>query len=493
MSERLKSIARPSGLKVGLLVTAVSLFIYFSGISFFELIELKAYDYNFKTRGKVIPGDEVVIIGIDEKSVDTIGRWPWPRTTMAKLVDTLGEYGARAIAFDVIFSESDENSGLGHLTTLKKSLVNPDKAVVTAIEKIERESDNDALFAEAIANNPAVVLGYFFHMSKLGIAHEGEERKEHGYRDYSRFVSVRSIDGVDVEPNILVAVAAEENIELLAENASNFGSFNIKPDIDGTVRRAPLVIGYNDSLYPHLSLEALRVFSGSPPLILNVASHGVDHIMMGPTPVITDESGSVFINYRGPSYTFPHYSFSDVISGALPPETFKDKIVLVGATAIGIYDMRVVPFEGVYPGVEIHANIIDNMLKGDFIKRPKWTIIYDVLVIMILGVLLSVIVPRLRPVYIGMVVSILLGGYIVFNHYAFVHWHIWLTFVYPVFTVIFVAASVTIFQFMTEEKKKKEIRNAFSHYVAPSLVEQIAKNPEQLNLGGEEKRLTVFF
>jgi len=155
--------------------------------------------------------------------------------------------------------------------------------------------------------------------------------------------------------------------------------------------------------------------------------------------------------------------------------------------------MRVTPFSGAFPGIEIHANIIDNILQGDFIERPDWLVVFDLLTILLLGIFLSILIPKIRPAFTALITIALIGFYIIANNYIFNNYNVWLTEVYPIFTIILVSGGVTVFQFMTEEKEKRKIGKAFSHYVSPSLVNEILKDPKKLVLGGEEKRLTVLF
>lgn len=483
-----------SGFRIGILLTVISLGIFYLGIPFFELMELKAYDLHFRSGYKGRIGTEVAIVTADEKSIDRLGRWPWPRSVMAELVDSLKDYGATVIAFDIVFSEPDNTSGTEHYEALKETLTSKGYKVSSLIDTLAKKKDNDALFASAIKNNPAVILGYYFYTTAEEIAHRKESGKTLTRDIYpADFSFVRDLDGTGVKPDVITTMGIEENIALLSNAAKDFGLFNIVPDVDGTIRKVPLVLEHNGHYYPHLSLEALKKFLDIPELTLNLAQYGVDSIMLGNHAVITDERGMALINYRGPKKTFPHYSFSDVISGEVPPDALKNKIVLVGATAMGIFDLRVTPTDVAFPGIEIHASIIDNVLGGDFIYRPDWVIIFDILVIILLGVLLSIVIPRFQALYAAVIIIILCAVYIYINNYLFTHMQMWLTVVYPIFTIFFVAGGVTVYQYMTEEKKKREIKNAFSHYVAPSLVDIVVNSPEILKLGGEEKRLTVLF
>ncbi len=163
------------------------------------------------------------------------------------------------------------------------------------------------------------------------------------------------------------------------------------------MRWIPLVIKYQDRYYCALSLAVLQKFLDNPPLALRIAEFGVEQIRLGNLLIPTNEEGRLLINYRGPQKTFPHYSATDVIHGRVPERAFQGKIVLVGATAIGIYDMRVTPFEHVFPGLEIHANVIDSILQKQFLYRPNWITLLDILAIMIIGVILGFSCPGSKP------------------------------------------------------------------------------------------------
>lgn len=486
----MKWLFNPAGSKIGLLATILSLIIYSIGIPFFYVMELKAFDFHLNYREKIKPGNDIIIVAIDEKSLDRLGRWPWPRTRIAELIDKLKAYGAKVVAFDMVFSEPDESSGINTIRKLKRKLKHAGTGTTSVIEAVEKEADNDLRLSAALRKNPSVILGYFFFTTGEEIKHR---KNATDYLIPSRYASIRYIGKGALVPEILTAAGVEGNIGIISDAAEEFGYFNVIPDSDGTVRGAQLAIKYGDDLYPPLSIEAVRKYLDSPPLILNVAEYGIDSINIGDKTIPTDEKGKLLINFRGPAKTFPHYSFSDVLEGAVPADALRDKIVLVGATATGIYDLRVVPLAGTFPGVEIHANIIDNILQGDFIHRPDWVAIFDVLTVILLGILLSIVIPRTRAVSSALLTVALIVVYIVLNDYIFNYWRVWLTEVYPIFTIILTSGSVIVFQFMTEEREKRKIGKAFSHYVAPVLVTEIMKDPNKLVLGGEEKRLTVLF
>jgi adenylate cyclase len=200
----------------------------------------------------------------------------------------------------------------------------------------------------------------------------------------------------------------------------------------------------------------------------------------------------LLVNFRGPAKTFPHYPIADILSGKLDQGTFKDKIVLVGATAIGIYDLRVTPFDHLFPGIEIHANVIDNIISQDFLVHPNWTAILDGFAIVVIGLLLGFVLQRLSAIW-GLIVALfLMAAWVVTNYVMFTR-GIWINLVYPVLTAVVVYTGITVFRYMTEEREKKKIKGAFSYYVNPSVVSEMLKNPDMLKLGGEKRIMTVLF
>lgn len=201
----------------------------------------------------------------------------------------------------------------------------------------------------------------------------------------------------------------------------------------------------------------------------------------------------MLINYAGQQKTFPHYSIADILGDRIPASALKDKIVLVGATATGIYDMRVTPFSSVYPGIEIHANIIDNILREHFLMRPDWTVVVDILLILVLGLLLGFILPKLKAVWGALTTVLFFFGFFMLNRYLFVDKGVWINIVYPFLALLLVYIGVTIFRYMTEEREKKKIKGAFHYYLTASVINEMLKNPEKLKLGGEKKDLTVLF
>ena len=442
----------------------------------------------------------MVLAAIDEKSLEAEGRWPWPRSRIAALVDALSRDGARTIAFDITFAEPDQNARLELVDQLARK-VDSLKLKVPQLADFIRESridaDNDQALARALERSTAaIVLGYFFHMSEAEVGHKRDEasieRQLAGIAS-SKYPLVVLTDQRAASVPFLKAYAPQGNLEVFTAVAASSGYFSVASDPDGVVRWMPLLIQAGDELFPPLSILSYWHYLGKPQLAVRVRPEGVEGVQIGDRFVPTDEAGQLLINYRGPPKTFPHYSISDILGGKLPAGTFKDKIVLVGATAIGIGDIRSTPFGPVYPGPEIHATVIDNILTGDFLARPRWSKIFDLLAIVVLPLLLLAVLPRVSA-FTGLFIVVALFSLFVGAAYElFVGAHVWLNMVYPVFALAGTYTMLTLYRYLVEERERRRIKETFQHYVSHDVIEQVLKDPERLKLGGQERVLSVLF
>ncbi len=381
---------------------------------FLDRIERRSLDVRFLTRGKEAAGPFAVLATIDEKSLDEIGRWPWPRAKIAELITRLSEEGAKVIALDIVFSEPDENNNLKFIESMQqetRSLGLRAPKLERFLEEARAEADNDSILAAAIRRSKApVVLGYFFHFSQEEIDHlsqdELDNKRSNTGASAVKLVQFLSPQAKKVE--VYEALLPESNIDKLVQASRIAGYYNIFLDIDGTVRWIPLVIRYQDRFYPALSLETVRSYVGNIPLRVRVADHGIESIQLGPVTIPTDEKGRMLINFRGGPQTFPHYSVADIMAGRTPVNAFRDKIVFIGSTAIGVYDIRVTPFNNTFPGLEVHANVADNILRQNFLFRPDWASLFDLGAILFMGLVTGLVLPReLSSVFCSLVSSFL--------------------------------------------------------------------------------------
>ncbi len=494
--KRLFRINAPT-ITIGIIVLGMVAYLW--GVPFLDIMELKTVDLRFLSRGPVSPGPEVVLAVIDEKSLQEQGKWIWPRSKFAQLVSILSQGGAKVIAFDVGFLEPDKNSTVQAVSAFEdvvKSLGIKDDKLNAYLKQAKQRADNDLMFAEAIrASKAKVVLGYFFQMTAEGLEHLDENTIKGHIKNArtSRYSMIRYTSDQAQKVRLQEAFVPQSNIGIIARSTRYSGYFNMFPDRDGAVRWVPLVLQCQKHLYAPLSVQAIRAYTGRSPTPI-IDDYGVQKIQTGKLTAPTNELGSLMVNYRGGGKTFPHISITDILSHRLPPETFEDKIVLVGATAIGIYDMRVTPFSNVFPGLEIHANIIDNILHQDFLQRPNWAAFFDLAAMVLLGLVVGLAVPRLRALPGATVTVVIIVTYIFLCQYLFTHVGAWLNIVYPVGVVLVLTyVCLTVYKYLTEERDKRFLKATFSSYLAPELIDDMYNSKTMPELGGEARIITAFF
>ena len=491
----LKKITKSHFIFLSVPIILMGLFAYSIGVPFLDLIELKTIDARFKSREKIEPRSDVVLAVIDEKSIAREGKWMWPRSKMADLVTKLSNAGAKVIAFDIGFLEPDDKRIVKIINNIQGSLHNLNPEDNKLLDRLLTQADNDKLLADSIKNSSAkIVLGYFFQLGKKTSSHiEEKDIKIHRKNiinsryQFERYTSKEAKNVTLVEP-----VYPQSNIKEISDAADLAGYFNMHPDNDGVVRWLPAVLKFRESLYAPLSLVSVSAFLNSP-LSITIDEYGVQGIQTGNLLIPTDESGRILINYRGEEKSFLHISVTDILNGNVPDNKLKNKIVLIGATAIGIYDLRVTPFGSVFPGLEIHANIADSILAEDFLHKPKWSAIFDVLAILVAGLFLGIVLPRVEVIP-GIITGFsIFAGYILFCQYLFSKHGLVINLVYPLSVILLIYVSITACRYFMETRKKRFIKNAFSTYLAPAVVNQLIESPGNLELGGEDRDITAFF
>ncbi len=528
MQKFFKRLFRMSAVRLAFVITVVVIAADFTEPEFLQIIEVKALDAKFKTRGVVRGNERVAIIAIDEKSLQELGRWPWPRWTMAKLVDRLRDAGAAAVGFDIVFAEPDQNSELKKVRELRQlfreygldrspdfsdlpveyAYAATDRARTYTrgagqfyrelVESEARANSDETLAASIAAFADNTVLGYFFYGSS--------GRGEMAARQVTEAASLIADSRIKVilgdnEPVYMADMAGVvPNIAPISMQTPHAGHFYMTPDAeDGTIRWNHLVLRFQDGYYPSLGLKTASVALDKP--IIVKREHGnIVEVRLGDIRIPTDETGRLLINFAGPMtdddgnlVTYDVFSFADIMQGRIPPEELKDRIFLVGPTAIGIYDMRNTPFSAVYPGVGVHANVIGNILDQSFIRKPAWMKLFDLGIIVSLGLVLGLVLGRLKSLPGAFAALFLAFGYYFFTQVAFERWGIWLSTVYPILEIVAVFGIILTYKYFTEERQARQIRGAFQSYVTPSVVESVLREPERLKLGGETRELTVMF
>jgi adenylate cyclase len=503
MNKRVTLLFSINPFSITIYLTLLIVFVFiFVEPTFLKIVELKILDLRFKSRGTMKPHDAVVLAVIDEKSLNKEGRWPWPRSKIAKLIDYLSNDGAKVIGFDIGFLEPDENTNLKLIDQFEQKIETlqlKDNKIKEFITESKLKADNDLILANTIRRSQAkIVLGHFFYMSKAAlnypITQKDIEIQRKRIKNSKYPLRMYDQQNMVIDP-FINAYIPEANIDILSQAADSSGYFNMLPDKDGFVRWMPLVFKCGRDIYAPLSIQSVWHYLDQPQLMVKVADYGIEGIRMGERFIPTAEDGKMLINYLGPEKTFPHYSISDIIQGNTQKGTFNDKIVMVGATAIAIYDTRSTPFSslGEYPGLEIHATVINNIITNNFLKKPKWTTIFDALAILIIGLFTGVVVRRVGALKGILFSSALFILYILLSYWLFMYWGIWVNIIYPLLVLVLVYTSLTVYRYLTEEKERKKIKGAFTYYVSSSVVNEMLKHPEKLKLGGDRRELSVLF
>lgn len=424
-----------------------------------EVVESKTFDLRLHLRDSLHrppPRDDILIVTVDEKSISDIGRWPWSRDVIARLLDRISEGGPKAIAVDILFSERENREADGRLADSIRKAGNVVLATAFIVPKGEKE-----------VPPPKEIPGSLFDAA---------------------FMEVSSVEGI---PWRKFAIKAESALPPLDEfsEAAALGHVYSLPDRDGVLRWEELYVTFGDDCYPSLSLQTARVARGLP--MKEMALYGGSKVRLGSTLISTDLSGRALINYRGEERSFPYLSASDVLSGRIAPERFRGRIVLIGTSAIGTYDQKVTPLSANLPGVEKNATAIANILDNDFLKKSPGVV--ELAFILVTGALLGILLPR----YMAMGSAILGGGfilsYLLAINYMLVYKGWWLNVVYPFTNILVVIMAHTVTSLFAEEKRAREIRKMFSSYVSPKIVEQLVNHPEWAKLGGERKEVTLLF
>ena len=466
--------------KYGLLVFAVliSFLPIFNPLQIFSTLQ----NYSFDTFQRILPrevypGDPVVIIDIDDRSLAEIGQWPWSRNQLANLTNQA--YAAAALGFDVVFAEPDRTNPENLIASYPLSEV--------LIKELGALPSNDGLFSQAIENHGTVVLGQALnnnknnkpYKAKFGLVTQGDDPKQF-VADY---------------------LGTQNNIKLLDEAANGIGSMSIGNN-DAIVRQLPTFERIGDQLVPSLALEMTRVALGASTYQIkssNASSEeafgahtGINNIKIGPLTIPTTADGNAWI-YFTPTRNILTVSAADVLSGAVLPEFFEGKIALVGTSAAGLLDLRSTPTEKNIPGVTIIAQFIQQIFANEFLQRPDWLFGAEFLTGLILAVLITLSIHALGPIG-GLSILILgSGGIIGLSYYFFKSKLFLVDPISPLIISLSVYVAVTFFNFLFTELERSRVRGAFAQYLSPEMVNRLAESSESLVLGGERKEMTFLF
>ena len=474
---RLRRFARRFGRRFGIgraigvaLLIAFLLLRYWDPQAIQEL-RLRSFDFYQVVKPRDATFRPVVIVDIDEKSLKAYGQWPWPRTLVADLVLKLNDLGAAAIGFDVLFAEPDRTSP-ANIARIYPGL---DEATR---DKLSALPSNDDVLAAAMRKSKVV----------LGQSGDGLPQGPAPSLGINGF----AVLGNDPKPFLVSFPVLLGNIPVLEQAAAGRGLFSFRPDRDGIVRRAPLAMSAAGQLVPALSTELIRVGIGATSPLVRANEGGIYSIGMPRYELPTDGNGQVWI-YFGKHDRSRYVSAKDVLDGSVPPDRFKQRLVLVGTSAIGLLDLKTTPVDGAMPGVEVHAQVIEAALTRTFLSYSLFTPLIEMMVAFAAGVAVITLAPLIGALPLLIVGMVGAAGMISAAWFMFLEEGMLFDVTLPLMSSFAIYVTLVFVNYFREQAGRQRVRSAFGQYLSPTLVEQLAQSPDKLVLGGEERTMTIMF
>lgn len=465
---------------------------HFYRLHFIDQLSAILYDYRLRISMPNTHDDRIVILDINEKSLKEEGRWPWSRDRMAVLMDQMFDrYDVAVVGFDVVFAEPDNSSGLAVLQKLGVNQLSADEAFQAALKQLTPQLEYDKMFAAKIKNRK-VVLGFYLTSQK--------DHNTSGLLPPPTF-SVGSFKDSLIGFTRWNGYGA--NLPELQSAALGAGHFNPLIDTDGVVRRVPMLAEYKGAYYSSLSLAMVQALMDEPMLELGYAEgknsgysglewlelvSGSRHLRI---PV--DQDVATLIPYRGRQGSFTYISIADVLHDRVDPLLLKNKIILVGTTAPGLLDMRATPVSAVYPGVEVHANMIAGILDQDIKQQPAYMLGAEVLWLLLVGMTLSILLPLLTPMRAILVSCVVFATSQGLSQLLWQYTDIVMPIANSLVMIALLFALNMSYGYFVESRTKRQITNLFGQYVPTELVDEMSKHPESVSMEGESRDMTVLF
>jgi len=483
-------------IRIVLSLTIVAVFVLYTGgkvpIPLFDRLENLSYDFRLRLTLPNTIDEKIVILDIDERSLAEVGRWPWPRDVLARIVDNLfDQYGVKAVGFDIVFAERDESSGLNVLNELAQGPLRDDQAFLEKYRELAPQLENDRIFAESLTDR-RVVMGFAF----LRTREEAEANRIGTLPEKVGDIEQYWTERIPLFENIDYTA----NLGVLQEAAYSGGFFdNPSVDEDGIFRRVPLLQVYEGKLYQSLAMAMVRAGSETEDVTIEVwddsrsGYYAVEGVRLGDYSIPVDGTSAILVPYRGSRKHFPYVPMVDVLNGSADPAILKDRLILVGTTAAGLLDLRSTPVEEVFPGVEVHANIISGILEQRIKHRPQYAIGFELVVELLVGLIMSFLLPFISPLLTLLVTVLAFGGIIGITLFAWITWDL----VLPMAALLLLTLSIFVFHmsygFFVESRGKRQLAHLFGQYVPPELVDEMSQHPQEVTLEGQSREMTVLF
>ena len=432
----------------------------------FQSLDSRVRDFYFKFRGAEKTDDSIIIVDIDERSIKELGQWPWEREKVATILQNLSNQGAAIIGLDIIFSEADKTSP--HAMAKEWNL------------HATNLPDYDLILAKTIAQTPAI-LGYVFDFND---ANENEAPQIPAV-----FVE-KSKQPMEFLPQ---AKGVLTNIPLIQNAGYSSGYLNNIPDESGVIRSVPLLIGYDMEIYPSLAFEMYRLIRQSNQIVTTYSEAGVASITLEDTSIACDRFGRLHLNFRGPAKSYKYISALDVFNDSVAKEQIQGKYIFIGTSAYGIMDLRATPMDSVIAGVEIHANMLDNLLKNDMLYKPSWGEVVDLLSIFVTAFISIYLFSRFSLLPLIFSFTVAFAAMLFFTYTMLFSYHVILNIFFPFLGMFLSLLSVLSINYLFETRQKELIKGSFSKKVSKEVMEDLLSHPEDPNLSSREVNATIYF
>lgn len=432
----------------------------------FQSLDDRVRDFYFKARGATTASEDIVIIDIDERSIKELGQWPWERDKVALIVENLALSGAGIIGLDIVFSEADKT--------------NPKLLAKTWDMDELKVPDYDLILSQTIAATPTI-SGYVFDFD----ANNSNEAPQ-----IPAIFVERSKQDREFIPQARGVLA---NLKIIQDASYSSGYLNNIPDEAGIIRSVPLMIRYQQRLYPSLAFEMYRIASQSKRVTISYSEVGVESVQVGKNIIPTDRFARMHLNFRGPARSYRYISAVDIFSGSFDPKLVEGKFVLIGTSAYGLMDLRSTPLDSVIAGVEIHANMIDNLLHADMLRRPAWAEVADLSAIIVIAFIVIFIYSRLPLLLFTLAIVSSFFALIYLNYYLLFSEFFILNALFSLFSLVLSLVGALGINYFFESRHKEIIKAKFASKVSTSVMEDILQHSDSDALEGQEKEITVFF
>lgn len=452
-----------------------------------DILNDDIYDASLRSSLSKLPAiknNDIVIIAIDDKSLAAVGQWPWSRKKIAHLVEKLQSMQASVIAFDLVFSEPEENMIDSVMQDLHQDASGGQQSLINSLQTIRGKFAYDTLFADQLKKSDTV-LGFILEPNALQATGE-LPTPLFGFADKNA-----------AKVSILRMNSYTANIPVLQSAAKSAGFIDATPDADGVLRYAPLLYRYQNQVYGSLALEAVRLYLLTEHTTLAMTPYGnkyeLEGVKLDNFTIPTDVTGRILIPFRASAFGFPYYAASDVLNGKTPRSAIEGKLVFVGVTAVALGDEHPAAIARAYQGVEVHATIASAIIDHYFPSIPTWSNGLGLILILVAGVLLSFLLPMLGAATLAFIALIVPVIWWLITDWMWIHYSIFLPLFLPVLTIVILAFFNMAGSYLAESKRRKEVKALFGQYVPADYVETIINQHGDVALDGEARQLTVLF